>query len=155
MIAVEKQGSEFLIVSREDRRFVASDGRQATVAMLRHAPETAPDFGVHFVDVNAPEGQRHTGAFADDDGVPVPVFEAIPPPASISAAQARIALLGAGLLSAVTDAVTNADEATQIWFEYATEWRRDNPILAALGASLGLTSEAIDDLFRQAAAIES
>ncbi len=34
--------------------------------------------GVYRVDTEAPSGQRWTGEFADDDGVPVAVFEALP-----------------------------------------------------------------------------
>lgn len=71
-------------------------------------------------------------------------------PIAVSAAQGRLALLNAGLLDQVKAAVAQADEATNIWFEYATEWRRDHPILNALGAQLGLSSEQIDDLFRLA-----
>lgn len=37
-------------------------------------------FGVYQVDITPPEGQRWTGAFADDGGVPVAVFEDLPGP---------------------------------------------------------------------------
>lgn len=74
-------------------------------------------------------------------------------PAVVSAAQARLALLNAGLLDAVKAAVEQADEATQIWFEYATEWQRDTAVLNALGDQLGLSSGQIDDLFKAAAAL--
>lgn len=85
-------------------------------------------------------------------GVPEPyVAPPEPLPLVVSAAQGRLALLDAGLLATVKAAVDQADEATQIWFEYATEWRRDHPILLALGAQVGLSGSAIDDLFRAAA----
>lgn len=78
----------------------------------------------------------------------------IPPvPSVVSAAQGRLALLNAGLLDQVKAAVEQADEATKIWFEYATEWRRDNAALNALGTQLGLSSGDIDDLFKVAAAL--
>ena len=153
IVAVEMTDDGFAVVANEARRFVDAGGNQATVAMLRLAPETAPAFGLHFVDTTPPDGQRHSGAFTDVDGVPTPVFEAMPPPAVVSAAQARIALLAANLLTSVTAAVDLADDATKIWFEYATEWRRDNPIVEALGSSLGLSSSDIDDLFRAAGAV--
>lgn len=87
-------------------------------------------------------------------GVPEPyVAPPEPVPAVVSAAQGRLALLDAGLLGTVKTAVDQADEATQIWFEYATEWRRDHPILAALAAQLELSSSEIDDLFRAAASL--
>ncbi|MGB3866537.1 MAG: hypothetical protein WBA29_13010 [Xanthobacteraceae bacterium] len=85
-------------------------------------------------------------------GVPEPyVAPPEPLPLVVSAAQGRLALLDAGLLATVKAAVDQADEATQIWFEYATEWQRDHPILLALGAQVGLSGSAIDDLFRAAA----
>lgn len=74
-------------------------------------------------------------------------------PAVVSAAQAHLALLNAGLLEAMKGAVDQADEATQIWFEYATEWQRGNAVLNALGVQLGLSSEDIDDLFSAAAGL--
>lgn len=89
-------------------------------------------------------------SFVDDLNAPTPVL-ADPVPAVVSAAQARLALLNAGLLDTVKAAVDQADEATQIWFEYATEWRRDNAVLTALVAQLGLSSGEIDDLFKAAA----
>jgi len=38
-------------------------------------------------------------------------------------------------------------------WEYATEVRRDSPMVQAMAQQLGLTDEQVDDLFRQAAAI--
>lgn len=85
-------------------------------------------------------------------GVPEPyVAPPEPLPLVVSAAQGRLALLDAGLLATVKAAVDQADEATQIWFEYATEWQRDHPILATLAAQVGLSSGEIDDLFVAAA----
>ncbi len=84
-------------------------------------------------------------------GVPEPyVAPSAAVPFVVSAAQGRLALLDAGLLATVKAAVDQADEATKIWFEYATEWRRDHPILAGLGAQLGLSSAEIDNLFKAA-----
>lgn len=84
---------------------------------------------------------------AADAAAPAPV------PSSITPRQARLALLGAGLLSNVTTAIAAADEATKIAWEFATYVKRDNPIIAAMAAQLGLTSAQVDDLFRAAAAI--
>lgn len=76
-----------------------------------------------------------------------------PVPFAVSAAQARLALLDASLLDSVKAAVDQSDEATKIWFEYATEWQRNNAVLNALGVQLGLSSGAIDDLFRAASTL--
>jgi hypothetical protein len=89
------------------------------------------------------------------------IVELLPPPedppasspASISPAQARIALHNAGPLGQVEAAVAAADIVTQIAWAQATAIERDSPTVAALSAALGLTAAQLDDLFTAAAAI--
>lgn len=76
-------------------------------------------------------------------------------PGFVTMRQARLALLGAGLLDYV-DAAINAmpspqKEATRIAWEYSQEVERHNGVVAALGPLLGLTDAQIDDLFLTAA----
>lgn len=87
-------------------------------------------------------------------------LENAPPPAApsvVSMRQARLALLGAGLLSQVDTALDQMDEpnrsAAMIEWEYATELRRDHPLVASLSAALELTEQQIDDLFMAAGSI--
>ncbi len=75
-------------------------------------------------------------------------------PTVITPLQGRIALKRANLLDAVEAAIVEANGETQIWWEYSTLWHRTHPVLNALGASLGLSSEQVDDLFKVAGAIE-
>lgn len=86
---------------------------------------------------------------------PPPEPEAVP--AAVSMRQARLALSRAGLLADAETAIsgmtgTAGDEARIEW-EYATSLRRDHPLIAALGQTLGLDDAAKDDLFRQAGKI--
>jgi hypothetical protein len=79
-------------------------------------------------------------------------------PQSVSMAQARKALLGAGLLGAVDAAIAAiAEEATRqraaIDWEYATEVQRDSPLVAALAPAMGLADAQIDALFTAAAGL--
>lgn len=72
-------------------------------------------------------------------------------PESVTMRQARLALLGAGLLDDV-DAAINAmpspqKEAARISWEYSQEVQRHNGVVASLGPLLGLTDAQIDDLF--------
>ena len=94
-----------------------------------------------------------------DGNVPEP---ADPPPVpvitSVTMRQARLALLNAGLLddvdtaiAAITDPVQR--KAAQIEWEYAQTVDRDSPFTQQLAAGLGLTSEQLDALFTQAAAL--
>lgn len=76
-----------------------------------------------------------------------------PVPASITPRQARLALLAAGLLDDVETAVSGADKATQIAWEFATSIERGNPVIAAMAGALSLSDAQVDDLFRAAALI--
>lgn len=75
----------------------------------------------------------------------------LPPPIeAITMRQARLALLGAGLLDKVNAAVVAAGPAAGIEWEYAQEIRRDSPLIAQLADGLGLDSATIDSLFMKA-----
>lgn len=83
----------------------------------------------------------------------VPVVD--PVPMVVSMRQARLALLGAGLLAQVNTAVANMPgaegDAARIEWEYAQEVRRDSPLVAALSVAFGWTSAQLDDLFTEGA----
>ena len=67
-------------------------------------------------------------------------------PASVTPRQARIALLRANMLGAVNTAVSSNTEWAITW-EFATEVRRDDPMIAAVQGLLGKTDLEIDQLF--------
>lgn len=114
-----------------------------------------------------PEGKRHFTDEAPREGwrlmtpEEVALADAPPPPAvpsAVSMRQGRKALASVGLLGAVDAAITSiADPAqridAQIDWEYATEIRRQSPLIASLGPALGLSEAQIDSLFIAAAAI--
>lgn len=80
----------------------------------------------------------------------------VPPslvPQSVTPRQARLALSAAGLLGTVNDAVAVSDDSTRISWEYATEVRRDNPLIAQVASGLNLTDAQIDALFVSAASL--
>lgn len=72
-------------------------------------------------------------------------------PAQVTSIQARRAILAAGLQDAVEALIGQADQATQdLW--YTTDIvERTNPVMLGLAAQLGLSSDQLDELFRQAA----
>lgn len=74
-------------------------------------------------------------------------------PPTVTPRQARLALLGANLLDQVEATVNAAGGATKITWDYATEINRTDHLIVGIGASLSLTSEQIDDLFRQASTL--
>lgn len=69
--------------------------------------------------------------------------------------QAKAALSAAGLLSAAESAVAAADATTQLAWAEAIEFRRNSPTITTMAATLGLTPEQVDDLFRAAMQIEA
>jgi hypothetical protein len=101
----------------------------------------------------------YSGAFGTpDEYVPPPPQPPAPPtpappliPTSVTMRQARLALLGAGLLEQVNAAIT--DPAAQIEWEYATTVERNSPLVQNLSIGLGLTEQQLDDLFTTAATL--
>jgi len=92
------------------------------------------------------------GASYEDGTFTDPPLTLAPVPQSVTARQARLGLLGAGLLDDVEAALASLEgpqgRAARIEWEYALEIRRDSPLIAALAPALGLTGEQVDDLFR-------
>jgi len=87
-------------------------------------------------------------------GTPVISAPVVP---TVSMRQARLALLAAGLLDDVETAINALAEparsAARIEWDYATELRRDWPLLITLAAALGLSGAQVDALFAAAAAL--
>jgi len=72
-------------------------------------------------------------------------------PQVVTMRQARLALLGAGLLSAVSAAINSLPspqkEAASIEWEYSQTVERNRGFVLTLGAALGLTDLQLDNLF--------
>ena len=76
-------------------------------------------------------------------------YVAPPPvvPQSVTPRQVRLVLLAQGLLASVEAMIAQQDEATRIAWQYASEFRRDDPLLLSLATSLNLTEQQLDDFF--------
>ena len=61
--------------------------------------------------------------------------------------QIRKALNQTGLRDAVESAVAVAEQTTKDGWEFATEFRRDDPLLVSMGTALGKTEAELDALF--------
>ena len=72
-------------------------------------------------------------------------------PASVTMRQARLALLGAGLLDTVQIAIAGAGPAAAIEWEYAGDVQRAAGLVPAMATALGMTDAQIDALFIAAA----
>jgi hypothetical protein len=91
------------------------------------------------------------GWSCDGQAFAAPTVVAEPVHMVVTMRQGRLALLQAGLLDsaeAVIAAMAGAEgTAARIEWEYATELKRDHPLVVSLGAALGQTPEQIDALF--------
>ena len=91
------------------------------------------------------------------DGELVPAPAVVPVPDAVTMRQARLALLGAGLLDDVETAINALSEpaksAARIEWDYSNELQRANPLVVTLGGALGLTSGQVDSLFITAAGL--
>lgn len=117
-------------------------------------PADIPHKGVEWFPVSRITGPEAYSGAGDDQWIICTVDPAtLPPtvPRSITPRQCRIILAQQGLLASVEATIAGMDEPTRITWEYALEFRRDDPLLNALGVQLGLTSEQIDQFFIAAA----
>jgi len=82
-------------------------------------------------------------------------YVAPPPvvPQSVTPRQVRLVLLEQGLLASVEAMIAQQDEATKISWQYASEFRRNDPLLNQLAVNLNLTPQQIDEFFIAAAAL--
>lgn len=78
-------------------------------------------------------------------------------PSAVTMRQARLALLGAGLLDDIDAAINGLPspqkEAARIEWEYSQEVQRHNGFVSVLAPMLGLTEAQTDALFVQAATL--
>lgn len=92
---------------------------------------------------------------AQPPALPEYVPEVVAVPEVVTMRQARLALLGTGLLAQVNTAVANMvgteGDAARIEWGYAQEVRRDSPLVVALSAAFGWTDAQLDDLFTEGA----
>ena len=106
--------------------------------------------GVNQPEVNEGMYYQWDGAgWVELNEYPTPPPPPVVIPQSISPRQARLKLLEADLLDNL-EAVITTNRAWQIEWEYATEVKRDSPLIDAVASEAGLTSDQIDQMFIEA-----
>jgi hypothetical protein len=112
------------------------------------------DGGISFNAAMTPEQIAAVEAIYAAHDPELPLIEV---PNAVTMRQARLALLQAGMLTAVNDAVAampgDAGAAARIEWEYSQEVQRDKALVLSLAPALGLTDAQLDALFITAAAL--
>lgn len=68
-------------------------------------------------------------------------------PAQVSPRQIRQALTAANLRAQVEAAVSAGDQDLKDWWEFATQFERNHPMVIGMADGLGVTEQQLDDLF--------
>jgi hypothetical protein len=84
---------------------------------------------------------------ADTITWPEPPVPPVPVPESVSPRQIRQAMTQFGLRSVVEESIAGGDQNAKDWYEYATAFERNNPIVLGMAQALGVTSQQLDDLW--------
>lgn len=104
-----------------------------------------------------PAGDSRIGDLWDGEVFTPAPLPPVPVPSIVTMRQARLALLGAGLLDDVEAAIaalpSPQKEAAKIEWEYSQEVQRHNGFVSVLAPALGMTDEQTDALFVAAAAL--
>jgi hypothetical protein len=115
--------------------------------------------GWQIVDATLPDGFRCADYIWSGSALVAKPPVVIPPvvPEAVTMRQARLALLGAGMLASVNSAIAGMTgpqgEAARIEWEFSSEVKRHQPLVLALGPTLGLTEAQLDALFVKAATL--
>lgn len=130
------------------------DGQEIVVKCQAYA-NSQMDLLAADLGADAPQYQALMDEVAATYVPPAPVPPQVPQ--AVTMRQARLALLGAGLLSQVDAAIASLPspqkEAAQIEWEYAAVVQRNHGLVPAMAQALGMTESQIDDLFIAAAAL--
>jgi hypothetical protein len=75
------------------------------------------------------------------DGVLIPPPPLVPEPLTVSPRQIRQALTATGMRAAVEAGVAASDQDTIDWWERATSFEEDHPMIDTMATALGITDE--------------
>ena len=121
----------------------------------------APDNSIHFLSdediANGGEKLLPAGCVQITDAEVTALLAAKQPvptvPQIVSPRQIRLAMSQTGMRANVEAAVNAASQEVQDTYHYATEFRRDDPLIPPLAKQLGITDAQLDQLWSLAATL--
>jgi hypothetical protein len=111
------------------------------------------DMGYGLLIVGSPEYDPETQDFQENPTATRTFTYTNKPPLptpTLSPRQIRFGLLSIGITEAQVDAALAGNPAGMIEWKYASYFKRDHALVAALAAGFGLSSEQVDSLWQQA-----
>lgn len=102
------------------------------------------------IEINVKTGQALVIELTPAEIAALAASTAPPVPYSVTPRQVRLLLLRKGLLPSVTALIATQSQEAQIAWEYATEFKRDDPLLLGVAQALNLTSAQLDEFFIEA-----
>lgn len=104
-----------------------------------------------YVVIEATADATIGGRYSKGKFLSIPQDAAVPQ--AVSAMQAKVALLRAGLLPTVEQWIAAADDEIKLVWNTATTFNRNSELIASAAQALGLKSETVDNLFIRASQI--
>lgn len=122
------------------------------IRRFNEKPEDIPHKNISWYEVSREFGLEEFTGVIDDKWVikkidPSTQVQEPIVPYSVSARQVRLLLLQQNLLSDVETMIAEQDKATQISWQYSSNFYRDDPLLNELAKNLNLSDEQIDEFF--------
>lgn len=74
-------------------------------------------------------------------------------PQSVTPRQIRQALTQVGLRATIEASIAGGDQNAKDWYEYATQFERNHPIVLGMAQALSITEQQLDDLWRLAGSL--
>ncbi len=105
------------------------------------------------IETNVITGEQTVIPLTPEEIAALPPLPGPVVPVSVTPRQVRLLLHSQNLLSQVEAIIAASDEPTRIAWEYALEFRRDDPLLLQLAGNLNLTAQQVDQFFITAAGL--
>lgn len=115
--------------------------------LIADAATYPADPGLFLVDVDPFNVPMIGSTYDSITGIFTPPVLPVVVPETVTPRQVRLLLLQQGLLDQVETLISQQDKATQITWEFAIEFRRNDPLLNNLAQQLNLTEDQVDQFF--------